>query len=290
MDTMTILLAQLREIARDAIALMPQLVGALIVLALTFLISQLLQTLTRRAMRRTGLRQSLRELFVLLAAILTWLAGIIVAAVVVFPNLTPASVVAGLGIGSVAIGFAFKDIFENFFAGFMILFRQAMRIGDFIECEDYVGKVERITVRETYIRQTDGQLVILPNATLFKSPLTVITDLDQRRVSITAGVAYGEDVDQSREVIEKAVRSCPSVIQDDQPVQIFAQAFGSSSIDFEVAWWTGSRPLDERASRDEVVAAIKRGLDDAGIEIPFPYRTLTFKEPLQLARGPAADD
>jgi len=63
-------------------------------------------------------------------------------------------------------------------------------------------------------------------------------------------------------------------------VQIFAQAFGASSIDFEVTWWTGSSPLEIRRSRDEVVASVKRALDDAGIEIPFPYRTLTFKQPL----------
>ena len=75
------------------------------------------------------------------------------------------------------------------------------------------------------------------------------------------------------------------MIRPRRPVQIFAREFNSSSIDFEVTWWTGSKPVDERRSRDEVVAAVKRALDEAGIEIPFPYRTLTFKEPLSLSRG-----
>jgi small-conductance mechanosensitive channel len=70
-------------------------------------------------------------------------------------------------------------------------------------------------------------------------------------------------------------------VDSDKKVQIFAQAFGASSIDFEVTWWTGSSPLEIRQSRDQVVAAVKRALDEAGIEIPFPYRTLTFKEPLE---------
>ena len=65
-------------------------------------------------------------------------------------------------------------------------------------------------------------------------------------------------------------------------VEIFAQEFADSAINFEVTWWTGSRPIDIRSSRDKVVAAVKRALDDAGIEIPFPYRTLTFNEPLPI--------
>jgi len=108
-------------------------------------------------------------------------------------------------------------------------------------------------------------------------------------------LAYGEDVDQSREVIRAAAEGCQTVSRE-KPIEIFAEQFASSSIDFEVTWWTGSTPLDVRKSRDEVVAAVKRALDDAGIESPFPYRTLTFNEPLQLARmgssrrnGDAAD-
>lgn len=74
------------------------------------------------------------------------------AAIVLLPNLTPTKMLAGLGIGSVAIGFAFKDIFENFLSGIIILLRREMRIGDFIECEGLEGEVENISVRETHIQ------------------------------------------------------------------------------------------------------------------------------------------
>ena len=205
-----------------------------------------------------------------------------VAAVIVFPGLTPASILAGLGIGSVAIGFAFKDVFENFLAGIIILFRREMRIGDFIECDGIAGKVSRIAIRESYIRQTDGQLVIVPNSILFKNPVTILTDQKLRRVTVICGVAYDVDIDRARTIIGDAVKACATVSSKDNPVEIFAQEFASSSINFEVTWWTGSTPVDMRQSKDEVIAAVKRALDDAGIEIPFPYRTLTFKEPLSL--------
>ncbi|MHA6326716.1 mechanosensitive ion channel family protein [Roseivivax sp. CAU 1753] len=285
MEPVKILVGQLREIARASIELLPQLIVAIVVLVLTGLLGKLAKALLGRVLGRTQLRQSLKELFSLLLSIFVWAIGIMIAAVVVFPGLTPASILAGLGIGSVAIGFAFKDVFENFLAGIIILFRREMRIGDFIECQDLEGKVEQIAIRESHIRQTDGQLVIVPNSILFKNPVIVRTDQAVRRITVICGVAYDVDVDAAREVIRDAVASCDTVRQDDKPIEIFAQEFASSSINFEVTWWVGSTPVEVRRSRDQVVARVKRALDDAGIEIPFPYRTLTFKEPLPLRGG-----
>ena len=286
-----ILLNQLNGMLAATVAVLPQVAVAILVLLMTFVIAWAAKAISGRVLSRSRIRPSLKNLFQMLVGLAVWIIGIMVAAVIIFPNLTPASILAGLGIGSVAIGFAFKDTFENFLAGIIILFRKEMRIGDFIECEGLDGKVENIAVRETHIRQTDGQLVIVPNSMLFKNPITIRTDLDQRRITVMCGIGYGEDVAEGRSVIETAVKSCETVTQtDNRPVQVFAQAFGASSIDFEVTWWTGSTPLDVRRSRDEVVEAIKSALDSAGIEIPFPYRTLTFAEPLSLVRGGNSDE
>lgn len=279
------LIDQVNDIIAGAITVLPNLIVAFVIVILTWLIAKGVRSVVRRAAKRARLRPSLRSFFVLISGLLTWIAGLMVAAIVLFPNLTPSSMIAGLGIGTVALGFAFKDVLENFLAGIFILLRREMRIGDFIECEDIEGRVDAISIRESHIRQTDGQLVIVPNSYLFKNPLTIRTDLDERRTTVICGIAYGEDVDEARGVIAKAVEACESVITDGRQVQIFAQEFADSSINFEVTWWTGSKPVDVRQSRDEVVAAVKRALDEAGIEIPFPYRTLTFKEPLPLAPG-----
>ena len=289
MEPVRIMWRQVTEMTRDTIALLPQIGMALLVLILTWVIAAFGRSLVTRALGRTKLRPSLQDLFTLLTSILIWVLGIMIAAVIVFPGLTPSSILAGLGIGSVAIGFAFKDVFENFLAGIIILFRREMRMGDHIECEGIEGKVAHIAIRESHIRQTDGQLVIVPNAMLFKNPVYVRTDQEHRRVTVICGVAYDVDLDEAREVITKAVQGCDTVEQDGHPIQIFAQEFAESSINFEVTWWTGSAPVDIRRSKDEVVSAVKRALDDAGLEIPFPYRTLTFKEPLPLQRATTED-
>lgn len=282
MDPITIIIDRVSAMVKQAVELSPQILLSMMLLVITWIIARIVVFVFRRAMKRSNLRPSLIVVLQKLITVTIWAIGLLIAATIIFPNLTPANLVAGLGLGSIAVGFAFKDIFENFLAGVLILLREPMRIGDFIECNSVEGRVEEITLRDTYIRQVDGQLVLVPNAMLFQNAVYVLTDKSTRRITVMCGVAYDEDVDEAREVIKSAVEKADTV-DTSQPVEIFAQAFGSSSIDFEVTWWTESKPIDVRESRDEVVAAVKRALDEAGIEIPFPYRTLTFKEPLTLS-------
>ncbi|REK18234.1 MAG: mechanosensitive ion channel family protein [Planctomycetota bacterium] len=284
-ESLSVIADSIRRLWEDFLAHLPHIVTGLVILLLTWILARIANRIAGSLLRRTRLRTSLKDLFRQLAHLGVWILGLTVAAVVVFPNMTPARAVAALGLGSIAIGFAFKDIFENFFAGVLILWRFPFDPGDYIECEGICGRVEDITIRMTRIRQVDGVLVVVPNAMLFKQPVEVLTSWQHRRVTVACGVAYGEDVDAARDVIKGAVESCRTV-HGDRDVEIFAREFASSSIEYEVTWWTGSTPLDVRRSRDEVVAAVKRALDEAGIEIPFPYRTLTFKQPLITERAP----
>ena len=257
----------------------PYFLGGLIILLISWLITAALNRVGVRLLRRSRLRQSLKDLIVRLVNIAVWVFGLLLTAMVIFPGLTPAKALGGLGLVSIAIGLAFKDIFENFFAGILILLRFPFEIGDYIECEGMLGEIEDVSMRMTKIRKTTGELVVLPNSFLFKNPVNILTNRNHRRVTVLAGVAYGEDVAEAVAVITKAVESCETVLKE-QPIQVFPQAFGTSSIDIEVAWWTHPKPVDIRRSRGEVITAIKGALDAAGIEIPFPYRSLTFKEPL----------
>lgn len=282
MNALSKLNDQLQEIWVGLIESLPQIGIAIFFLLLTWLFVSLARRGIDIALRRMHMRRSLIDVFKMLAATGLWLAGILVACTIVFPSVTPADLLTALGLGSIAIGFAFKDIFENFVAGILILFREPFRLGDHIMCDDLEGRIEDITIRDTYIRRTDGQRVVVPNAMLFKEPVTIRTDREQRRTSIICGIAYDEDIDTAREVIQTAVDAIDDVMSD-EGIQVFAHGFNDSSVDFEITWWTGSKPVDIRRSRDKVVTAVKSALDEAGIEIPFPYRTLTFKQPLQVS-------
>lgn len=281
MEPIGILSEQVSGFARSFIALLPNIAVALIILAVTFIVARFAGLIARKLLTRSNARPSLLSAISTIVRLVVWLTGLMIAATVVFPNLTPTKLVAGLGVASIAIGLAFKDIFENFLAGFLILLRKPMRIGDDIECEGLSGRVEEVTIRDTFLRKRSGELIIVPNSYLFKNPVKILTDQPMRRISLVVGVAYGEDVGAAKKVIEDVIE--PLNHPDaDGAAQVFAVEFNSSSIDFLVRWWTKSTPPDAHAARSKAIVEIKAALDGAGIEIPFPYRTLTFAEPLGI--------
>lgn len=292
-EALSTIQASLWEMWNDFLLRLPLLVAGLALLVLTWIVASVVNAVAYKSLKRTRLRASLQDLFRQIIYLMVWIVGLLAAAVVVFPGMTPAKVLTVLGLGSIAIGFAFKDIVENFFAGVLILWRFPFEPGDFIECGEIRGKVESTTIRMTTVRQVDGQLVALPNAKLFKEPVNVVTSMPKRRITVICGVDYDTDLDLAKQTFTKTLEECDSVDQSRRR-EVFAQEFGGSSINFEVTWWTGSTPFEVRQSRDEVVRAIKRDLDAAGISIPFPHRTLTFKEPLEHAqaagRGGQADE
>lgn len=275
------LLEQLTTYWTGFIKLLPQLGMAVVTILLTWITSKIVSTILGGILKSARIRRALVDLVKTVSSVFVWVFGILIASAIVFPSITPGSVLASLGVAGVAIGFAFRDIFENFMAGIMIMLREPMRIGDFVECEGVEGRIEEITIRDTFIRQTDSQLILMPNSTLFKNPVYIRTQEEERRFEIIVGVGYGEDVDNARSIILDAVEAVAEK-SSSKPVQVFAREFNSSSIDFTVRWWSGSEPIDFHESRDKVIASIKKALDNSGIEIPYPYRTLTFNQPVSI--------
>ena len=280
-DTVATLQDQLVGMGEGFVRALPGLAIALIVLLVTWIVARFAARIADLLIGKTDVRPSLKNLIDTLVRLVIWIVGIMIAAIVVMPGLTPASLFAGLGIGAVAIGFAFQDIFENFMAGVLIMLREKMRIGDIIECEGIVGKVEHITLRETHVRKLSGEVTLVPNSMLFKNPVEILTDEVKRRHEVVVGVSYDTNLDHAADVIRRAVEGIEEV-DSEKTLDIFAQEFNASSVDFLVRWWAGSTPRSGWESKDKVVRAIKAALDDAGIEIPFPYVTHTFKERIPL--------
>lgn len=256
---------------------LPNLTIALVILIVTLIAGRIIRAIVSTAMHRARVRDALVTLAQNLISIAAWIVGVAIAMTVIFPSVSPSDIIAGLGLTSVAIGFAFKDVFENFLAGVIILGREKLRIGDVIECEEVYGRVESILIRETHVRETDGELVIVPNSYLFKNPVNIETDRTLKRQELVVGVDYDTDMRKAKSVLQDALAGCESVEQS-ETMDVQCVSFGGSSIDFKLLWWSGSRPADQRATYDEVAFAVKDALDEAGITIPFPQSTLSFRE------------
>ena len=251
----------------------PAIVVATIILLIAGLVASYTAKIADRLTGKTELRPSLRNLTETMVKLGIWLFGIMLAAIIVFPDLTPGSLFAGLGIGAVAIGFAFQDIFENFFAGVLIMLREKMRIGDVIQCQGISGAVEHISLRETHIRAGSGELTIVPNSLLFKNPVQIITDGTQRCHTAQVAVAFDTDLDKAAEVIRTAVETVDAV-DVAKGIEVFATEFRPGGVDLLVRWWAGPSPLDQLQSRDKILRAIKQALATAGIEAPRPQLSL----------------
>ena len=267
--------------SKGAVQMLPSLAIALLVIIVTWILARFAVKISDRITGRTSLRADLKQLIDTLVRTAIWILGIIVALTVAIPSFTPAGAIAGLGVGALAVGFAFQDILENFLAGVLLMLRNKMNVGDLIESEGILGRVEKTTLRETHIRQLSNELTVVPNSLLFKNPVKILTDEPIRRDELIVGVSYDTDLEIAKKVILQAVESVEA-ISDEKPAAVFARTFGASSVDFLVQWWSLTNMHDMRETRSEVIMAIKAALDSAHIEIPYPYVTNTFKQDVPI--------
>jgi len=274
---------RMESIAEQLVLFFPYFLTAVLFIALVYFFTKLASYTIDKSLSKTRMRRTLIELLRKLVGVFAWIFGFLTAAAIMFPSITPGNVLAALGLTSIAIGLAFKDIFENFFAGILILSREPFRLGDYIECEGQTGRVEFISIRDTHIRCSNGERIVLPNAFLFTNPVQIITDKILRRAEIKIRIAYQQSIEQAREIIKKAIHECKSVSFEHE-IDVYVTKLGDSSIELQINWWTYSRPRDTRKSIDEVITRIKKLLDEANISIPFPQRTLTFAQPIPITR------
>ena len=202
--------------------------------------------------------------------------GLFVALGVLGLDKTVTSLLAGVGIVGLALGFAFQDIAANFMSGLILSFRHPFRVGHLVQTQGFMGVVADISLRTTVLRQLTGEHVRIPNKDVLGNPLINFSAAGERRVDLEVGVSYGEDLERVREVALRAVESVAPRRQE-RPVELFYEGFGDSSIDFVVRFWIDfARQPDYLAARSAAVIAIKQAFDREGITIPFPIRTLDF--------------
>ncbi|MFB2878722.1 mechanosensitive ion channel family protein [Floridanema aerugineum] len=253
----------------------PAFLTALIVVCLTSYIANVVRQGVKRIGARTIKSLSLRSLLIQTSYVTVWVVGILVASVIAFPDLRLGDLIGLLGLSSVAFGFAFQDIFKNFLAGILLLLQEPFRIGDQIIVQDYEGTVEDIAIRSTQIVTYQGEIVVIPNAVLFTNPVQVLTAQRQRRTDLGIGVDYNTNLRLAVDVLLQAVSEIEGVLAEPKP-EVDGLGFGESSIDFVVRYWTLPQKIHVRRTRTKVIIALKEACDKAGINIPYPIRTLYY--------------
>lgn len=180
---------------------------------------------------------------------------------------------AGLGVLGFTVGFAIQDVSKNLVAGVLLLLQQPFEIGDAIEVAGYAGTVQDVTLRATELRTWDGRLVYIPNAEVYTNPIVNYTRTPSRRIDLTVGVAYGTNLERVRQVALEALREVPGLCDNPAPQVVF-HTFGESSVDCTLYFWFDVQQATFFEAQSAAVEAIHRRFAEAGIEIPYPIRTV----------------
>lgn len=264
-------------------ALLPNIGIALVVLIITFILAYSVSKLIkRRALKRD--RESLGEVS---SSLIKWaiiIGGVILAVTIVVPSVKPADILASLGVGSVAIGFAFKDILQNMLAGILILIRQPFEVGDQIISGDQEGTVERIETRATFLKTYDGRSVVIPNSDIYTDKVTVNTAYKQRRSQYDIGVGCNDDWDKAKKLILEAARSCEGVSDDPAP-EVIPIALADFSNNIRLRWWTASDQSSVIHTFGRVLEAVYKNLDKNGIDMPYPTNVTLFHDQTEEVDG-----
>ncbi|RMF26080.1 MAG: mechanosensitive ion channel family protein [Cyanobacteria bacterium J083] len=276
---------QLKDMVDSTIALLPNLIVAIVI----FIVFWLVAKFTRRLIRRlTRTKKNARNLGLVLGRLsqgFIILVGLFVALTIVIPSFKPGDLVQLLGISGVAIGFAFRDILQNFLAGILILLTEPFEIGDQIVFKNFEGTVENIETRATTIRTYDGRRIVIPNAELFTNSVMVNTAFEQRRLEYDVGIGYGDDIKEAKKLILEVLHNTPGVLKDPAPEALVVKLAGSS-INIRVRWWIHPpRRADAMEAQDRVLAAIVDKLVANGIDLPFPTQQILFHDQTEETDG-----
>ena len=244
------------------------LVFLLILLVFRWL-GRLFGKVTDKALSRSRLKVStlLREFFVGIVRKTFFVLGLIIALGYVGINMGP--VLAGIGVVGFVVGFALQDTLGNFAAGIMILLYRPYDVGDVITTGAGTGKVQAMSLVSTTIHTPDNQKTIIPNSAIWGGTITNITAMPTRRVDLTIGVGYGDDLDKTAKVLTEVVTAHEKVHADPAPT-IRVANLGDSSVDFVVRPWCNTS--DYWDVYFDLHLQIKQRLDAEGISIPFPQR------------------
>lgn len=264
---------KLVEFTAQGITILPGVILAIVILLLTRTAANLVRRAMSKVANRTLNSLSLRSLLVQTSYAAAWVAGILLACIVAFPDLGLSDLIALLGLGSVAIGFAFQDIFKNFLAGVLLLLQEPFSLGDQIIVGDFEGTVEEIALRSTQIRTYQGELVVMPNSIVFTSPVQVMTGKPQRRTDLAIGVDYNTPLPLAIKTLFDAAKQVDEVLSS-PAIEVDITGFGDSSIDLVVRYWTKPEQKVVRRIQTQMMITLKQACDEADISIPYPIQTV----------------
>lgn len=275
-EPLKLILEKVNTWGEATIRMLPNFIVAILVMLAFVLCARLVRKMTSKLLHRTTSNEALQKLVTRITHFAVIAVGMFVALGILELDKTVTSLLAGVGVIGLALGFAFQDIASNFISGVILAVRSPIAIGDIIEVSGFMGTVTDTNLRVTTVKTFQGQEVFIPNSEILQNAIVNYTTYGKRRVDLAVGVSYGEDLRRVKKIVLETIDKMENVIDRENTIFTYT-GFGASSIDFEILFWIAypNNP-SYLEMRSEAIMSIKEAFDKADIMIPFPIRTLDF--------------
>jgi small-conductance mechanosensitive channel len=276
-----------RGLARGFIAQLPYIAVAVVVFVAFLLLAPLLTRFVRHALRRFG--PALAEVVARLVHVALGVWGLLIAFWIAIPGVDFSQIFASLGVTGLILGFALKDMIENFVAGIIILWRHPFQIEDQISTEGYEGTVEAVNFRQTVLRTYDGVKVYIPNGQVFTAPFENLTANRTCRSLVEVGIAPTASVARARQVILQTLREIDGVLPEPEPAVLFAAIEDAANILHVLYWTAPPTRLSELTTKSIVTERLYDALPAAGIGFPDQTKVVRMLPPSGLPAVQGSD-
>lgn len=253
-------LVTLQSMVDSIIGGLPNLVLAIAIFALFYVVAKRVRLFVIKLTEKQHKAKNLGIILGKLAQFGVILMGLLVVLSILFPSFNPGDLIQLLGIGSVAIGFAFHDLFQNFLAGILLLVTAPFKIGDQIVVQQFEGTVEDIAMRATTIKTYDGRRIVIPNTDLFTNSVTVNTAFENRCLEYQLEISFEEDVERVKNIILKTLAELDGVLNQ-PPAEVLIIGLTNAGVTLRLSWWIGKAGHPEVLHlQDAVLMALKAQL------------------------------
>ncbi len=275
-DAYQIITSKIGNWVDQVVSMLPNFVIAVLIIVLFYIAARLIASLVSKTLSRFSNNVAIIKLVVSLSRIIIMTAALFIALGILELEKTVTSLLAGVGIVGLAIGFAFKDTIANFLSGIYIAIKSTVNVGDIMQFNDHYGTVKSIGLRAVKIQTFQGQEVVIPNRLIFEDIYTHYTISNERRIDLNVGISYGEDLQRVEDLTLEAIKSI-DYLKKNKPIDLYYMEFGDSSINFAIRYWVRfEKQTDYLRALSDGIKRIKSTYDKNGITIPFPIRTLDF--------------
>jgi small conductance mechanosensitive channel len=274
----------LRTLWRDLIGTLPSLALAAVILGLSLGAAVMTVRGARRVLEPRLSIKLLRTVIVRALGALVLLVGVYVILRVMGLTQLALTIVGGTGLIGLAVGIAFRDITENFLASIFLSIQRPFELEDLIEVAGVTGYVQQLNMRTTVMMNLDGNVVQIPNATVYKSNLRNYTTNCNRREVFDIGIGYDDAIGEAQEVARRVLATHPAVLDDPEP-SVLVDSLGASTVNLRIYFWLDGSKNGWLKVRSSVIRLVKREFDANGISMPDTAREIIFPQGVPIVQN-----